>query len=87
MFINLNITGHAVDRYRQRVIDKDVQNTDGDIRQIIRKEVKAKFVVLGDGIYPINNTKCAYVIKNSTVITIIPATKLHHDILNNQNKG
>ena len=81
---HLNITDHAVDRYRDRVIGKNGIETNKDIRRRIIKEVKNKFIVLGDGVYPIQNTKCAYVIKNSTIVTVIPASKIHHDIICNQ---
>jgi len=82
---HLNITDHAVDRYRERVVGQ-VFEDDKNLRRQIIADVKAKFVILGDGIYPIKNSHCAYVIKNSTIVTIIPTTKLSHDIMNNYKK-
>jgi len=79
---HLNITDHAVDRYRLRVMNEGVVKTNTDIRRIIIDQVKPMFIVLGNGVYPIQDTHCAYVIKNNTIVTI----KIHHDIMNDQRK-
>jgi hypothetical protein len=78
--LHLNITDHAVNRFRERVIESDKEMSDKKIRIEIIKQVKSKFIILGDGVYPVTGSKCAYVIKRSTIVTVIPSTKVSHSL-------
>jgi hypothetical protein len=73
----LVISDHAINRFKERVLDMH----GNDIKDLIIKEIEDKVREHGDGEYYIEQVNCLALVRHNTVITILNTIESNSDVL------
>lgn len=72
---NLKISNHSVLRFMQRYPNLDITEIKEKIKDIAPMEAME---ALGDGIYPDKTNTVRFLVRNKTIITVLPMKTLEH---------